>query len=232
MDYVFVPPPVPSLPVAGTAARFPVRRVFCVGRNYADHAREMGAHDQADGREPPFFFYKPADAVVSGAETLQVRYPTRTADLHHEVELVVALRAGGASLAVDAAADCIFGYGVGLDLTRRDLQAHAKAKGQPWDMAKGFDQSAVCSVLQPQTALPDPQTRIWLSVNGARRQDGRLGAMHWNIPEIIAQLSTLVCLAPGDLIYTGTPAGVGPLQRGDRVTAGVDGIGELVVEIV
>lgn len=231
MSYVFPPFPAASIAVTGSADRFPVRRVFCVGRNYLDHAREMGALDQADGREPPFFFYKPADAVVTGEGELRVDYPPATANLHHEIELVVALRAGGANLAVDAVDGLIFGYGVGLDLTRRDMQARAKDKGHPWDMAKGFDQSAVCSALHPAAGRVLSAGGIWLDVNGQRRQSGDVAMMSWGIREIVANLSTLVRLEAGDLIYTGTPAGVGPLQRGDLLEGGVEGVGTLRVTI-
>ncbi len=233
MSFVFPPPQNAALPVAGAENRFPVRRVFCVGRNYADHAREMGAIDQADGREPPFFFMKPGDAVVSGEGELSVAYPPLTKNLHHEVEMVVALQAGGANLAVDAAKSLIFGYAVGLDLTRRDIQGRAKEKGQPWDMGKGFDQSAVVSVIQPVAVCGHPDHgRIWLSVNGEIRQDGDLSAMMWKVADIIANLSTLVRLEAGDLIYTGTPAGVGPIVPGDVLAAGVDGVGSLSLRIV
>ena len=228
MDYVFAPPHQPVVPVAGAKGGFPVRRVFCVGRNYADHAREMGALAQAEGREPPFFFSKPGDAVVSGEGEIAVAYPPATANLHHEVELVVALGGGGAFVAVDHAKSLIFGYAVGIDLTRRDMQALAKEKGHPWDMSKGFDQSAVVSCIHPVTAIGHPDRgRIWLGVNGAVRQDGDLSAMSWKVAEIIANLSSLVALAPGDLVFTGTPAGVGPVVRGDLIEAGVAGVGDL-----
>ncbi|WP_374276245.1 fumarylacetoacetate hydrolase family protein [Azonexus sp.] len=233
MKFVLTPPEPVSLPIVGDDARFPVRRIFCVGRNYADHAREMGAVDQAEGREPPFFFTKPGDALVGGDGEVVVAYPPATANLHHEVELVVALGAGGANVAVDRAPGLIFGYAVGLDLTRRDLQAKAKEKGHPWDMGKGFDQSAVAGPLMPAAVCGHPQSgRIWLTVNGRLRQDGDLAAMMWKIPEIIANLSTLVRLEAGDLIYTGTPAGVGPLLRGDVLEAGVDGVASLRARIV
>ena len=228
MEFIFPPVGNACLTVFGTNARFPVRRVFCVGRNYAEHAREMGALDQAEGREPPFFFSKPGDAVVGGDGEVAVAYPPATANLHHEVELVVALGAGGQNLAVDAARSLIFGYAVGLDLTRRDLQAKAKEKSHPWDMAKGFDQSAVIGLIQPATACGHPRTgAIRLEVNGVLRQQGDLSDMLWSVDEVIANLSTLVALAPGDLIYTGTPAGVGALQRGDRLLGSVAGVGEL-----
>jgi len=232
MEFVFTPPAPVAVPVAGSTQYFPVRRIFCVGRNYAEHAREMGADAQADGREPPFFFSKPVDALVSGLGPLVVVYPLATTNLHHEVEMVVALAAGGERLTVDAAGKAIFGCAVGLDLTRRDLQAAAKAKGHPWDMGKGFDQSVVCGPLQPiaQCAALD-QGRIWLSLGGQLRQQGDLAQMTWSVTEVISQLSMLVALAPGDLILTGTPAGVGPLLPGDVLTAGVAGLPELQVEI-
>ena len=233
MAFVFSPQLPAALPIAGSNAFFPVRRVYCVGRNYADHAREMGALAQAEGREPPFFFMKPGDAVVSGASELSIAYPPLTKNLHHEVELVVALGAGGAAVAVDRAKDLIFGYTVGLDLTRRDIQAKAKEKGHPWDMGKGFDQSAVAGVIQPVAQVGHPAGgRIWLTVNGQTRQDGDLAAMSWKVADIIANLSTLVRLEAGDLIYTGTPAGVGPLLPGDVLEAGVDGVGTLRARIV
>ncbi len=233
MNFAFPPHPVTSLPIAGTDSRFPVRRVFCVGRNYADHAREMGAAEQADGREPPFFFMKPADAVVGGVGEIAVAYPPMTKNLHHEVEMIVALSAGGANVTVDAAKCLIFGYAVGLDLTRRDIQSKAKEKGHPWDMGKGFDQSAVASVIQPVGLSGHPsQGRIWLTVNGEMRQEGDLAAMMWKVADIIANLSTLVRLEAGDLIYTGTPAGVGPIVPGDVLEAGVDGVGKLQARIV
>ncbi|MEN9478942.1 MAG: hypothetical protein RLZZ298_337 [Pseudomonadota bacterium] len=233
MTYVFLPHAQPSLPVAGSEARFPVRRIFCVGRNYADHAREMGAADQASGLEPPFFFMKPGDAVVGGEGEINVSYPPITKNLHHEVEMVVALGAGGANVTVDAAKGLIFGYAVGFDLTRRDIQGKAKEKGHPWDMGKGFDQSAVCSEIHPVSAVAHPASgRIWLKVNGETRQDGDLAAMGWKVADIIANLSTMVRLEAGDLIYTGTPAGVGPIVPGDLLTAGVEGVGTLTARIV
>ena len=233
MAFVFSPQLPAALPIAGSNAFFPVRRVYCVGRNYADHAREMGALAQAEGREPPFFFMKPGDAVVGGEGELAVAYPPLTKNLHHEVELVVALGAGGAAVADDRAKDLIFGYTVGLDLTRRDIQAKAKEKGHPWDMGKGFDQSAVAGVIQPVAQVGHPAGgRIWLTVNGQTRQHGDLGAMSWKVADIIANLSTLVRLEAGDLIYTGTPAGVGPLLPGDVLEAGVDGVGTLRARIV
>ena len=226
-EFVITAPVAPSVAVAGSSARFPVRRVFCVGRNYAAHAREMGSDPN---REPPFFFTKPADAVVpaSGA----VPYPPSTQDLHHEIELVVALKAGGKDIDPAQALDLVWGYGVGLDLTRRDLQAVAKDAGRPWDMAKGFDASAPCSALHAVGDVGHPaEARIWLEVNGALRQEGNLNEMIWPIADVIASLSRLVTLAPGDLIYSGTPSGVGALQPGDRVRGGVDGLEVFELEI-
>lgn len=233
METIFPPPPLATLSVVGSAAVFPIRRIFCVGRNYAEHAREMGATAQADGLEPPFFFTKPGDAMVAGHGELTVAYPPMTENLHHEVEMVVGLQAGGANIAVDQALGCVFGYGVGLDLTRRDMQAKAKEKGHPWDMSKGFDQSAVCGPLTPAAQIGHPLSgRIWLKVNGDIRQEGNLAQMGWGVAEIIANLSTLVRLEAGDVIYTGTPAGVGPLWRGDVLEAGVDGLAGLKARIV
>ena len=214
------PPPQPFVAVQGDRGRFPIRRILCVGRNYAAHRREMGGDD----RDPPFFFSKPADAVVAnGAE---IPYPSATSDLHHEVELVVALGTGGADVPVARALDLVFGYAVGVDLTRRDLQGAARAKGQPWDSAKGFDNSAPIGDIRP-AAGPPPQGRIQLSVNGQTRQDASIADMIWNVAEIISEASKLWRLAPGDLIFTGTPEGVGPLVRGDQVAGEIDGVGSL-----
>lgn len=233
MKYAFLPHPLPSLPIAGSDQRFPVRRIFCVGRNYAEHAREMGASAQADGLEPPFFFMKPADALVSGSGELHVAYPPITKNLHHEVEMIVALGAGGSNVAVDAAQSLIFGYAVGLDLTRRDIQGKAKEKGHPWDMGKGFDQSAVAGVVQPVSQCGHPSAgRIWLKVNGEMRQDGDLSQMGWQVAQIIANLSQSVRLAAGDLIYTGTPAGVGAVVPGDMLEGAIDGVCGLKARIV
>ncbi len=233
MPFFFPPHPQPSLPVVGSELRFPVRRIFCVGRNYAEHAREMGALAQAEGLEPPFFFTKPGDALVGGDGELAVAYPPLTRNLHHEVEMVVALGAGGADVDVAAALGLVFAYGVGLDLTRRDLQAIAKEKGHPWDMGKGFDQSAVCGPLAPVAEVGHPASgAIWLKVNGELRQRGDLAQMGWQVANIIAKLSTFVRLEAGDLIYSGTPAGVGPLQRGDCLEGGVDGLPGLRARIV
>ncbi|MDD2740944.1 MAG: fumarylacetoacetate hydrolase family protein [Rhodocyclaceae bacterium] len=233
MTYVFPPHPQPALPVVGSAALFPVRRIFCVGRNYAEHAREMGATAQATGLEPPFFFMKPGDALVGGDGEIAVKYPPLTKNLHHEIEMVVALGAGGQNVTVNAANGLIFGYAVGLDLTRRDLQAHAKEKGHPWDMGKGFDQSAICSAIHPASLVGHPATGpIWLKVNGQTRQQGDLADMGWKVADIIANLSMQVRLEAGDLIYTGTPAGVGPIVPGDLLEGAVEGVGELRARIL
>lgn len=228
MSYAITPPTIPSLPILGSDQRFPVRRVFCIGRNYAEHAREMGATVDKD---TPMFFCKPADAVV--ADGADVPYPQATQDLHHEVEMVVALGAGGRDIPRDRAASLIWGYGVGLDLTRRDLQAIAKAKSHPWDVAKGFDHSAPVSALRraEQVALSD-DTTVSLSINGEQRQQGRLGDMVHGVADIIAILSTLFELKAGDLIFTGTPAGVSALQRGDRFHAEVAGVATLDGQVV
>jgi fumarylpyruvate hydrolase len=228
-EFAITPPATPSLAIFGSSARFPIRRVFCVGRNYATHAREMGSDPD---REPPFFFTKPADAVVPAEGAIP--YPPATKDLHHEIELVVALRAGGADIPADEALSKVWGYGVGIDLTRRDMQAVAKDTGRPWDMAKGFDASAPCSPLRPVSAFGHPadDACIRFSVNGEVRQDGALNEMIWPIADIISHLSRLVTLAPGDLIFTGTPGGVGALQPGDRVHGEVAGVDEFDLEIV
>jgi fumarylpyruvate hydrolase len=228
MDTVLPLPEPVLVPVKGTDASFPVRRIYCVGRNYADHAREMGGDPR---REPPFFFGKPRDAAVPGGG--DIPYPPATSELHHEVELVVALAKGGRNIPVEAALECVYGYAVGLDLTRRDLQARAKEKGQPWETAKGFDHSAPLSCLVPATALGHPRSgAIWLSVNGQIRQSGDLAQMTWSVAEILSHLSSLFTLAPGDLVFTGTPAGVGPLAKGDRIRCGIDGLGELEIAVV
>ncbi|MEO8224509.1 MAG: fumarylacetoacetate hydrolase family protein [Gammaproteobacteria bacterium] len=221
------PPALPTIPVVGQSELFPVRRIYCVGQNYADHTREMGGDSS---REPPFFFSKPADAVrVSPAE---VPYPPETGNLHHEVELVIALASGGGNIDPAAALQWVFGYGVGIDLTRRDMQAAAKKAGRPWDMAKGFDASAPISNLMPAGRVGAIRNQsISLQVNGDLRQSGQVGAMIWSVPEIIAQLSRLVELKAGDLIFTGTPAGVGPVRPGDTLYAEIDGVGSLEVRI-
>jgi fumarylpyruvate hydrolase len=222
MSFVFDPPPRAAVAVAGADARFPVRRIFCVGRNYADHVREMGN----DPKGEPVFFTKPADAVVENGAA--VAYAQGTTNLHHEVELVLALGKGGAEIPENAALECVWGYGVGVDLTRRDLQAKAKQAGAPWDAAKGFDQSAPVGALTPAAQCGHPaRGRIWLAVNGETRQDADIADMIWKVPEIVAALSRLWTLHAGDLIFTGTPSGVGPLVAGDVVGCGVDGLSEL-----
>jgi len=220
--FVIPPPETASVAVSGSEQRFPVRRIFCVGRNYAAHAREFG---NDPSREPPFFFMKPADAVLPAAGT--VPYPLLTANLHHEVELVVAI--GGQGVRVDPAQALalVWGYGVGVDLTRRDLQDSAKDMRRPWDWSKGFDASAPCSPLVPASAIGHPASgRIWLEVNGQPRQQGDLADLIWPVAGVISHISQGVALRPGDLIFTGTPAGVGALDPGDQVRGGVDGVAE------
>jgi fumarylpyruvate hydrolase len=225
-DYVVAPPPVIAVPVAGGGV-FPVRRVFCVGRNYAAHAREMGGDPN---REPPFFFTKPADALVTGGA--DAPYPSATALLHHEMELVVAIGTGGADLPAAGALVHVFGYAAGLDLTRRDLQDEAKAARRPWDMSKGFDASAPIGTIAPAFRIGHPATgRIALKVNGELRQAGDLADQIWPVPDIIAALSKLVRLAPGDLIFTGTPEGVGKLERGDVADGEIEGVGTVTAKI-
>ena len=228
MEYVIAPPNKPSVAVQGTPSRFPIRRVYCVGRNYAAHAREMGNNPD---REPPFFFAKPADAVIDAHQ--QVPFPPKTKELHFEVELVVALGSGGANLSVDLARSAIWGAGVGIDLTRREVQTVAKSLGRPWDLSKGFDHSAVVGPLQP---LDDPafltSGSIWLDRNHERQQTGNLADMIWPVAEHIALLSEEVTLCAGDLIMTGTPAGVGPVAVGDTLQASVEGVGNINVQIV
>ncbi len=228
MQYVIQAEERASVAVAGSAAGFPVRRIFCVGQNYADHAREMGGDPD---RQPPFFFCKPADAVHAAGTPWP--YPPRTRDLHHEIELVVALARGGRSIDVGSALDCVYGYAVGIDWTRRDLQAAAKKAGRPWDAAKGFDHAATIGPIHPANTVGHPaRGRIWLALDDVVRQDGDIAQLIWSVPEVIAELSTLFELRAGDLIYTGTPAGVGAVQRGQRVSGGIDGLGEIAVSIV
>lgn len=222
-DYAFDAPPPVTARIAGSDTLFPVRRIYCVGRNYAAHAREMGYDPE---REAPFFFGKPADALQP--ETTAVPYPSATADFHHEVELVVALGSGGRDIPADDAQALIFGYGIGIDWTRRDLQAEAKAQGKPWDAGKGFDHSATLGPLHPVSAVGHPtQGRICLSVNGALRQDADLADLIWAVPDVISALSGLFELRAGDLIYTGTPAGVGRVLRQDRISCGIEGLGSI-----
>lgn len=215
------------MPVEGTDETFPVHRIYCVGQNYAAHAREMGGDP---GREPPFYFMKPADAVVGNGVT--IAWPSRTANLHHEVELVVAIGKAGSDIAVTDALAHVFGYAVGIDLTRRDLQGTAKAAGRPWDTAKGFDRSAPLSAIRRAADIGHPRSgRIWLAVNDAVRQDGDLSQMLWRVPEAVAELSRYFELQAGDLLFTGTPAGVGPLSPGDRLAGGIEGVGEIRLRI-
>lgn len=219
--FVFAPEPVPRVPVDGTDAYFPVRRIYCVGSNYREHAREMGT----SLREPPCFFSKPANAVFHGDS---VPYPPATQNLHHEAELVIALGGGGSDIPVEQALDRVFGYAAGVDLTRRDLQAASKKKGWPWSTAKGFDQSAPVSAIRPVSGGGHPSNAaIRLAVNGETRQKGSTADMTWSVPEIIAELSRYFELKAGDLIFTGTPPGVGPLEPGDRVHCSVESVGSL-----
>lgn len=227
MTFAFDPPLQASVAIAGCNDRFPVRRIFCVGRNYAAHAREMGKDPD---REPPFFFTKPADAVVDCPCTIS--YPTLTQDLHHEIELVIAIGKGGSDIAQADVMDHVWGAGVGIDLTRRDLQAQAKKMGRPWDWGKAFDQSAPMSPIVPLADVVSlTKGRIWLSVNGTLRQEGNLADLIWDVREHISILSQAMKLAPGDLVMTGTPAGVGAVGRGDVMTGGVDGVAEIEVRI-
>ncbi len=228
MEFVIPAPPRPSLPVRGAEGRFPIHRIYCVGRNYAAHAVEMG-HDP--DREPPFFFQKNPDNLLPDGGDFP--YPDKTEDLHYEIELVVALASGGRNIALESALDCVFGYAVGLDMTRRDLQGQAKKMGRPWDVGKAFDYSAPCSGVVPAHTIGHPDAgAVWLKVNGEDRQIGDLNQMIWKVPEIIAYLSGLFSLAPGDLIYTGTPAGVGATVRGDTLHGGVAGVAELEISVV
>ena len=227
MKYVIDFPATPTLPVLESSDVFPVGRIYCVGRNYAEHAREMG-HDP--DREPPFFFMKPANAIVQNNATIP--FPQVTKDLHHEIELVVALGKGGRNIPVEKALEHVWGYGVGLDMTRRDIQGEAKKMGRPWEMGKAFDQSAPCTALIPAAKSGHPSKgAIWLKVNGAVKQKGDLSELIWNIPETISYLSGLVTLEAGDLIYSGTPAGVGPVKAGDKLEGHVDGVGDLMGKI-
>ncbi|WP_421707017.1 fumarylacetoacetate hydrolase family protein [Algihabitans sp.] len=226
-DFVIAPPPQASVAVRDSAARFPVRRIFCVGRNYAAHAREMGKDPD---REPPFFFTKPADAVVDSGQ--QVPYPPETTNFHYEIELVVALGQGGRDIPADAVLDHLWGATVGIDLTRRDLQLAARDKGRPWDFGKAFDLSAPIAPLTPMSAVPSvDHGRIWLAVNGEIKQEADLADLIWSVREHVSILSRSIALAPGDLIMTGTPAGVGPVVPGDVITGGVEGLGEIETPI-
>lgn len=231
MGYVFAAPGQAVLPVVGTTDLLPVRRIYCVGRNYAEHAREMG-HSE---RESPFFFGKPADAmlVMSGGAGAVLAYPEQTADLQYEVELVVAIGRAGANIAVENAGAHVWGHAVGIDLTRRDLQSTLKKQGRPWEVSKSFDHSApITAVVPAKGAGPYQKGRIWLDVNGVRRQESDVALMIWSIPEIISHLSRYVAIAPGDLIFTGTPAGVSSIVVGDVLSGGVEGIGTFRLEVV
>ena len=223
-EYVFEPPPVAAVAIAQSKLLYPVRRIHCVGRNYADHVREMGMDPT---RDPPFFFQKPRDAIVANGES--VPYPPLTANFHHEIELVVAIGREGADIPVATALDHIFGYAVGNDFTRRDQQLLAREKGRPWEPGKAFDHCAGIAQIHETREVGHPDSgRIWLTINGQARQEADLKNLIWSVPEIVSILSTYVKLMPGDLVYTGTPAGVGPLQRGDVVEGGIDGLGTLI----
>ena len=230
MSYVFNPAPVVSVPVFGSALRFPVHRIYCVGRNYEEHAKEMGF----SGREAPFFFMKPADAlvVVNPGETGHMPYPTLTSNLHHEIELVVALGKGGKNIAAADAHKHIFGYAVGLDMTRRDLQNEMKKLGRPWSISKGFDHSAPIGAITPAADAPDiASAEILLQVNGEQRQRSQIAKLIWNISEVIEHLSAAWELQSGDLIYTGTPEGVGAVVSGDSMSAGITGLQSITVTV-
>jgi len=225
-EYVFVPPPIPSVEIAGSRRRFPVHRIYCVGRNYADHVREMGN----DLKEPPVFFTKPADAIVPNGAA--VSYPPRTENFHYEVELVIAIGSAGRNIAPAQALNHVFGYAVGNDLTRRDLQGASKKKGLPWDTGKAFDASAPIGAIRPASLGHVERGSIWLKVNGETKQQSDISEMIWSVPDIIAELSTFFELRAGDLVYTGTPAGVGPLQVGDQIECHIDGLDPLTNTIV
>ncbi|MDJ1017947.1 MAG: fumarylacetoacetate hydrolase family protein [Paracoccaceae bacterium] len=227
-DFIFPPAATPSLPIGGEDRAFPVRRVYCVGRNYAAHAVEMG-HDP--DREAPFFFQKNPNNLAPGADLFP--YPPMSEDVHHEIELMVALKSGGRDIPEDRAGECVFGYGVALDMTRRDLQGEMKIAGRPWEIGKAFEESAPCSELVPvsETGWRD-NGAIWLDVNGERRQTGDLNQMIWKVPEMIAYLSQYFELSAGDVILTGTPSGVGPVSRGDLMEGGVEGLGQISVRVV
>ena len=227
MTYVFPAPATPSVEIEGRDDRFPVHRIYCVGRNYEAHAREMGADPT---REPPFFFTKPPDAIVPNHA--RIPYPSRTKNFHHEIELVVAIGRGGRDITAAAALDHLFGYAAGTDRTRRDLQFEARDKGRPWDTGKAFDRSAAITAIRPVAAVGHIASgAIWLEVNGEIRQKADVRELIWSVPELVAELSTLFELQPGDLIYTGTPAGVGPVKSGDSMRGSIDGLDTLVTTI-
>lgn len=228
MGYVIAPPPVPTLPVVGSSDLFPVRRIYCIGRNYAEHAIEMG-HDPT--KEPPFFFQKNPDNIL--LEGSDFPYPPKSKDVHFEIELVVALKSGGSNIPVERALDHVYGYAIGLDMTRRDLQGEAKKLGRPWEIGKAFEHSAPCGPIHPVSAVGHPSAgAIWLEVNGEMRQKGDVNQMIWKVPEMISYLSDYFTLAPGDLIMSGTPAGVGGVKAGDALKGHVDGVGDFHVKVV
>lgn len=230
MSYVFTPAPTVAVPVVGSVERFPVHRIYCVGRNYAEHAQEMGH----TGREPPFFFMKPADAVVvvDAGLTVTLPYPSLTRNLHHEIELVVAIGTGGQAIPESQALSHVFGYAVGLDMTRRDLQNEMKQQGRPWCIGKGFDHSAPIGPITPAAAVPDIMgAEISLKVNGKLRQQSQISQLIWNVAETIAQLSNAWTLQPGDLIYTGTPAGVGSVVGGDTLAGSITGLSPIALQV-
>ncbi len=225
--YVITPPGIPTLPVEGSDKLFPIHRIYCVGRNYAEHAIEMG-HDP--NKEPPFFFQKNPDNVITDGT---FPYPDKSSDVHYELEMLVAIGKGGMNIPVESALDHVWGYGIGLDMTRRDLQGEAKKLGRPWEVGKAFEASAPCSALVPASAIGHPASgKVWLNVNGTQRQVGDLNQMIWKVPEMISYLSGLFELQPGDVIMSGTPAGVGAIVRGDVMEGGVDGVGTLTVKVV
>ena len=226
MSYVIAPPKQASVPVKGTHLRFPVRRIYCVGRNYNDHVVEMGG---TPGREPPFFFQKPADSLLLDGN---FPYPSVSQDVHHEVELVVTLHSGGKNIAVPEASQHIYGYAIGIDMTRRDLQGEAKKAGRPWEVAKAFDHSAPVSEITPKAGIGLlGRAGISLQVNEVQRQSSNISEMIWNVPEIISELSKLFELHAGDMIFTGTPSGVGPVQPGDEIRAAIERVGELTLRV-
>ena len=226
-EFVLPPASPASVAIHGSDARFPVRRIICVGRNYAAHAREMGRDPD---REPPFFFYKPSDTIVDEGAT--VPYPPETKNFHYEIELVVAIGTGGVDIPLEKALDHVWGYGVGIDLTRRDLQLQAREQGRPWDWGKGFDQSAPIAPLHPVSEVGHPaKGRIWLAVDGAVKQDSDIAKLIWPVADIIAICSRSIALKPGDIIMTGTPEGVGPVKAGETMTGGIDGLGEIRIAV-
>lgn len=228
MSYLFSPPAVPALPIRGKDSLFPIHRIYCVGRNYAAHAVEMGGDPD---KEPPFFFQKNPDNLLVGGG--KFAYPPASNDVHHEMELVIALHKGGKDIPVESALDHVYGYAAGLDMTRRDLQGEAKKAGRPWEVGKAFEQSAPCGELVAAEDIGHPtEGAIWLDINGERRQTGDLNQLIWKVPEVVSYLSGLFELQPGDLIFTGTPSGVGAVERGDKLHGHIDGIGDIAVEVV